>query len=55
MLIVDYVFSPDSAIKALETEIKVLSSDFFEFELSEMEENPLLKCREEDFVVNHEL
>lgn len=54
-MIIDYAFLPDNAIQALENEMEIPSLDFFDIEANEIEENPLLKYKEEGFTVNHEL
>lgn len=54
-MIFDYAFLPDNALRISDEEISVGALEFFELDLNEVEENPLLKGGNEHFSVEHEL
>lgn len=51
----DYAFLPDNALRVSDEEVTVGALEFFDLDLNEIEENPLLKCEGEHFSVEHEL
>lgn len=51
----DYVFLPDNALRVSDEEVSIGALDFFDLDMSEIEENPLLRGEGEHFSVEHEL
>lgn len=54
-MIFDYTFLPDNALRVPGREVSVGALEFFELDLNEIEENPLLRGGYERFSVEHEL
>lgn len=54
-MIIDYTFLPDNALRVPDGEVSVGALEFFELDLNEVEEDPLLRGRNERFSVEHEL
>lgn len=52
---IDQTFLPDNAIKKIEAKLIVEATDFFVLDVNEMEDDPLLRNKEEVFSICHDL
>eukprot|EP00866_Antonospora_locustae_P002065 jgi/Antlo1/2065/246 len=54
-MLFDYTFFPDNALQISDEEVSISALEFFDLDLSEIEENPLLRGESDPFSVEHEL